>query len=51
MRAALKSGKVSKDRTQLALMALPLTVPVLNLAVPVVGAAAFTHLFHRLAQR
>lgn len=34
-----------------ALMALPLTVPVLNLAVPVVGAAAFTHLFHRLAQR
>ena len=34
-----------------ALMALPLTVPVLNLAVPVVGAAAFTHLFHRLARR
>ncbi|MBZ4022773.1 hypothetical protein CKO11_09910 [Rhodobacter sp. TJ_12] len=33
-----------------ALMALPLTVPVLNLAVPVVGAAAFTHLFHRLAR-
>jgi uncharacterized protein involved in cysteine biosynthesis len=34
-----------------ALMALPLSVPVLNLAVPVVGAAAFTHLFHRLARR
>ncbi|PTV96410.1 uncharacterized protein involved in cysteine biosynthesis [Rhodobacter aestuarii] len=33
-----------------ALMALPLTVPLLNLAVPVVGAAAFTHLFHRLAR-
>lgn len=34
-----------------ALMAVPLSVPVLNLAVPVVGAAAFTHLFHRLARR
>lgn len=30
------------------LMAIPLTVPVLNLVVPVVGAATFTHLFHRL---
>jgi uncharacterized protein involved in cysteine biosynthesis len=30
------------------LMALPLTVPVLNLLVPVLGAATFTHLFHRL---
>lgn len=31
-----------------ALMALPLTVPVLNLVVPVLGAATFTHLVHRL---
>lgn len=30
------------------LMALPLTVPVVNLAVPLLGAAAFTHLYHRL---
>ena len=30
------------------LMAVPLSVPVLNLLVPVVGVAAFTHLFHRL---
>ena len=30
------------------LMAIPLTVPVLNLAVPILGAATFTHLFHRL---
>lgn len=30
------------------LMAIPLSVPVLNLLVPVLGAAAFTHLFHRL---
>ena len=30
------------------LMALPLTVPLLNLAVPIIGVATFTHLFHRL---
>jgi CysZ protein len=30
------------------LMALPLSVPVLNLLVPVVGAATFTHVYHRL---
>ena len=34
-----------------ALMAVPLTVPVLNLLVPVIGAAVFTHLYHRLATR
>ena len=33
------------------LMAVPLTVPVLNLLVPVLGAATFTHLFHRLDRR
>lgn len=32
------------------LMAVPLTVPVLNLAVPVLGAATFTHLFHRVTR-
>ncbi|SER74005.1 Uncharacterized protein involved in cysteine biosynthesis [Tranquillimonas rosea] len=32
-----------------ALMALPLTIPLVNLLVPVLGAATFTHLFHRLA--
>jgi CysZ protein len=30
------------------LMALPLTVPLLNLAIPIIGVATFTHLFHRL---
>lgn len=30
------------------LMALPLVVPVLNLFVPILGAATFTHLYHRL---
>jgi CysZ protein len=31
-------------------MAVPLSVPVLNLLVPVVGVAVFTHQFHRLAR-
>lgn len=30
------------------LMAIPLTVPILNLIVPVLGVATFTHMFHRL---
>ena len=34
-----------------ALMAAPLTVPVVNLLIPVFGAATFTHLFHALRQR
>jgi len=29
-------------------MAAPLSIPVVNLAVPVLGVATFTHLFHRL---
>lgn len=33
------------------LMALPLSVPVLNLVIPVMGAATFTHIFHRLQAR
>lgn len=32
------------------LMAAPLTLPLVNLAVPVLGAATFTHLFHRLVR-
>lgn len=34
-----------------AIMALPLSVPIVNLAVPVVGAAVFTHLFHAVRGR
>ena len=34
-----------------ALMAVPLTVPVLNLLVPILGVATFTHLYHRLESR
>ncbi|CTQ48243.1 EI24 domain-containing protein [Jannaschia donghaensis] len=32
------------------LMAIPLSVPILNLLVPVIGAASFAHLFHRLTR-
>lgn len=32
------------------LMTVPLTIPVVNLIVPVLGAATFTHLYHRLAR-
>ena len=33
------------------LMAVPLSIPVLNLLVPVLGVAAMTHMFHRLWKR
>ena len=32
------------------LMAIPLSVPILNLLVPILGAAVFTHLYHLLPQ-
>ena len=33
------------------LMALPLTIPLMNLFIPILGAATFTHLYHRLAAK
>lgn len=33
------------------LMALPLTIPVVNLLVPVLGAATFTHLYHAITDK
>ncbi|TMV09793.1 hypothetical protein FGK63_01615 [Ruegeria sediminis] len=33
------------------LMAVPLSVPVVNLLVPIIGAATFTHIFHGLNDR
>lgn len=30
------------------LMAIPLTIPLLNLLIPVLGTATFTHLYHRI---
>ncbi|MDZ7906739.1 MAG: EI24 domain-containing protein [Cypionkella sp.] len=32
-------------------MAIPLSIPVLNLIIPVLGVATFTHIFHRLQGR
>lgn len=32
------------------LMAMPLSVPIVNLCIPILGAATFTHLYHRLTQ-
>ena len=31
-------------------MAVPLSVPLLNLVVPILGVAVFTHQYHRLAR-
>lgn len=33
-----------------ALMAVPLSIPVLNLVIPILGAATFTHIFHGVNQ-
>ncbi|QYX57810.1 EI24 domain-containing protein [Roseovarius sp. SCSIO 43702] len=32
------------------LMAIPLSVPLLNLVIPILGAATFTHIFHAVAR-
>ncbi|KAJ56185.1 membrane protein [Actibacterium mucosum KCTC 23349] len=32
------------------LMAVPLTVPVINLLIPILGVATFTHLYHRVSR-
>ncbi|WP_420327379.1 EI24 domain-containing protein [Mameliella sp.] len=32
------------------LMAIPLTIPLVNLLIPVLGAATFTHIFHRVGR-
>lgn len=32
------------------LMAVPLSIPLVNLLIPILGAATFTHLFHKITQ-
>ncbi|MEM6371654.1 MAG: EI24 domain-containing protein [Pseudomonadota bacterium] len=32
------------------LMAIPLSVPLVNLLIPIIGAATFTHLFHKITE-
>lgn len=31
------------------LMAIPLSIPLVNLVIPIIGAATFTHIFHKLS--
>jgi len=51
--AAKSLYRANRGRVWLAgtLMAMPLTFPLLNLFIPVLGAATFTHQFHRLHGR
>ncbi|SDX91448.1 EI24 domain-containing protein [Citreimonas salinaria] len=55
-RVGRAQAKVLRKRHRLTIwaagvmMAVPLTIPVINLAVPVLGAATFTHLFHRVTR-
>lgn len=42
---ARHSGKIWIAGT---LMAMPLSIPIVNLLIPILGAATFTHMFHRL---
>lgn len=56
-RVGRKQAKVLRKRHLMTiwmtgvLMAIPLTFPILNLIIPILGAATFTHLFHRLDPR
>ncbi|MCP3969958.1 MAG: hypothetical protein GY717_06515 [Rhodobacteraceae bacterium] len=49
-KAAKQAFKRNAARVWLAgtLMAIPLSFPLINLLIPILGAATFTHLFHRL---
>jgi len=51
-RAATKLRKAHRWEIWFAgiLMAVPLSIPVVNLLVPLLGVATFTHVFHRLHQ-
>ncbi|WP_300060779.1 EI24 domain-containing protein [uncultured Roseobacter sp.] len=54
-RVGRKEAKLIRSRNVMTiwmagtLMAVPLTIPLLNLVIPILGAATFTHLFHLLA--
>jgi CysZ protein len=45
---ALRSRNFGRIWLAGTLMAAPLSVPLVNLVIPVLGAATFTHLFHRM---
>jgi len=42
------SGKIWIAGT---LMAIPLSIPLLNLVIPILGAATFTHIYHRVSDQ
>ena len=46
--AALRRRHWAKTWLAGTLMAIPLTVPVMNLVIPVLGVATITHQYHRL---
>jgi CysZ protein len=48
---ALYRGNLSTIWFAGILMATPLAIPLVNLIIPVLGAATFTHIFHRLARQ
>ncbi len=45
---ALRSEHAGKIWVAGILMAVPLSVPLINLVIPILGAATFTHLFHQI---
>ena len=46
--AALRKRHAARIWLAGCVMAVPLTIPIVNLLVPLLGAATFTHLYHRL---
>ncbi len=52
-KAATKMRKMYRGEIWIAgiLMAIPLTIPIVNILVPLLGVATFTHMFHRLSER
>jgi len=47
--AALRKEHRSRIWMAGTLMAMPLTLPLVNLLIPILGAATFTHLYHAIA--
>lgn len=48
---ALRKRHIGTIWTAGVLMAIPLSVPLLNLVIPILGAATFTHIFHMVQAR
>jgi len=46
---ALRKKHAGKIWVAGCLMAMPLSIPLINLIIPILGAATFTHLFHRVS--